>query len=82
MAVTDKLAHRTEPQQSQDTLVAVFGEHFAASGTSANCVGPTGTRSRRSESCEPPGTIPRHTTSGMSLVVLRACVVCGDEYVC
>ena len=23
-----------------------------------------------------------HTASGMSLVVLRACVVCGDEYVC
>ena len=31
VAVTDKLAHRTERQQSQDTLVAVFGEHFAAS---------------------------------------------------
>ena len=32
----------------------------AVSGTSTVCVGPTGTRFRRSESCGPPETIRRH----------------------
>ena len=61
--VRDELQASKREAKRDVESAARLAELPATSGTSANCVGPTRTRSRRSESCEPPGTIPRHTTS-------------------